>query len=196
MKGLNLPSILYILVTLLLLSGIATGAGNTSPSVAEEAEVQAFHSVNNASIALYAGQNALQAGQYEEALEQYNITTTLDPSWLAAWYLKAYALEQLNRSEEALVAVDRALSLDPSDRDSNELKADILDHLGRSNEAAKYRKIAETPSTIPSAPVPVTTTKKAPVHPFIVFLGLIGATAIVWRWEKGTTESMDRPTRR
>jgi hypothetical protein len=53
--------------------------------------------------------------------------TKLDPSWLAAWYLKAFSLHKLNRTEEALIAVDEALALDSSDRDSNNLKADILE---------------------------------------------------------------------
>lgn len=177
MKGQNFLSCGIILVTLILMSGTVTGARYTPTPTVDYAEIQAFNSVNDASLALYAGQNALQAGRYEEALVQYTRTTELDPSWMAAWYLKAYSLVKLNRSEEALTAVDQARVLDPSDRDSNNLKAEILENLGRWNEAANYRRTPVSSSPTPSAPLPVTTVKKSPLHLATILSGFLG---IAW----------------
>ena len=177
MKGPNLLSCGIILLTIVLMSGTVTGARYTPTPTVDYAEIQAFNSVNDASLALYAGQNALQAGRYEEALVQYTRTTELDPSWMAAWYLKAYSLVKLNRSEEALTAVDQALVLESSDRDSNNLKGEILENLGRRNEAANYRRTPESSSPTTSAPVPVTTVKKSPLHPATIVIGFI---SIAW----------------
>jgi len=185
MKGLNSLSWGIILVTLILMSGTVTGARYTPTPTVDYAEIQAFNSVNDASLALYAGQNALQAGRYEEALVQYTRTTELDPSWMAAWYLKAYSLVKLNRSEEALTAVDQALVLDPSDRDSNNLKAEILENLGRWNEAANYRMTSVSSSPTPSTPVPVTTVKKSPLHLATVLSGFLGIAWIAGKHGKG-----------
>lgn len=178
MKGLNLLSMGIIFVALVLLSGTVAGAGITPTPTVDYADIQAFNSVDNASLAIYAGQNALQAGRYGEALEQYTRATEMDPSWMAAWYLKAYSLVKLNRHEEALAAVNQALILDPSDRDSNNLKADILTNLGRGNEAVNYRVTPVSPSTTPSAPVPVTTVKQSPVHLVTIISGLLGTAWI------------------
>jgi tetratricopeptide (TPR) repeat protein len=154
---------------------------NMSP---EYADVQSFHSIDDASLALYEGQNALQNGHYAEALAAYTNATEYDPSFMAAWYLKAYSLTKLNRSQEALVAVDKALALDASDRDSNDLKADILTRLGRGSEAAQYRKTPVTPSAAASAPVTATTTKKAPLNPITLIASLFGIALIAGTYGK------------
>jgi tetratricopeptide (TPR) repeat protein len=133
---------------------------------------------------LYEGQNALQNGHYAEALAAYTNATEYDPSFMAAWYLKAYSLTKLNRTQEALVAVDKALALDPSDRDSNDLKADILTRLGRGSEAATYRRTTVTTTEHPSTPVPATTTKKAPLNPVTLIAGLFGIALIAGAYGK------------
>ncbi|MCU0629736.1 MAG: tetratricopeptide repeat protein [Methanoregulaceae archaeon] len=174
MKGITGLSWGIVLLSLLLVPVLVSGE-DTSPDLsAEYAEIQSFRSIDNASLALYAGQNALQAGRYEEALGEYTNVTELDPSWMAAWYLKAYSLTKLNRSQEALVAIDKALALDPTDRDSNNLKADILTGLGRGSEAGQYRRTPVAPPEAPSAPVTATTTKKAPIHTLTLIAGVFG----------------------
>ena len=166
---------LALLSALLILAGTGSGA-NFSDDIAAEAEVKAFSSVDNASLAVYAGQNALQSGRYDEAVEHFTEAVEADPSWMAAWYLKAYSLSRLNRTDEALAAVDQALAavdqallLDPKDRDSNNLKADLLESLGRGAEAARYRSLADTLSVTvqPTTPVTAEPTTKAPISPFV-----------------------------
>ena len=149
MKGLTtgILGLLILAFTIVPISALEINKYNISP---EYADVLSFHSLDNASLALYEGQNALQAGRYEEALSAYTNATESDPTFMAAWYLKAYTLTRLNRSSEALAAVDRALVLAPSDKDSNALKADILDSLGRKTEAAAYRVTLSTPPPYPS----------------------------------------------
>jgi tetratricopeptide (TPR) repeat protein len=148
---------------LLLIHAAAAGATFSPIASVDDPDVRSFHSIDNASRALYAGQNALQNGRYEEALEQYTIATTEDPTWTAAWYLRAYALVRLNRSHDALASVDRALALDPSDRDSNNLKAEILESMGRANDAEPYRRAAAASAASPAttAPPASPTTKSA-----------------------------------
>ncbi len=155
-----------------MLPGAVLGAAFSTDLSGADPDVQSFRSIDNASLALYAGQNALQNGRYEEALEQYTLATEADPSWLAPWYLKAYSLTKLNRYDEALVAVDRALAIDPDDRDSNDLKAGILEYLGRSGEAEKYRRTPAARQATPTGAVPATTPKGAPLSPAITVAGL------------------------
>lgn len=188
MQGLNYLSFIIILFALVLISGTVAGDVNATLPAAGGEEIQAFNSVNNASLSLHAGQNALQAGKYEEALEQYTITTELEPSWVAAWYLKAYSLEKLNRSGEALAAVNQALVLDPSDRDSNNLKADVLEHLGRADEAVKYQRTPAIPSAGPSSPVTATTARPAPMHPVSLISGLTGIIILAGVYDKKTRD--------
>jgi len=168
MKGCFTYLPIALLSALLVIAGTGSAA-NFSDEIAAEAEVRAFSSIVNASLAVYAGQNALQSGRYDEAVENFTEAVEEDPTWMAAWYLKAYSLTRLNRTEEALAAVDQALLLDPKDRDSNNLKADILDLLGRKDEGARYRTLAGTLSgTVqPTNPVAAETTTKAPVSPFV-----------------------------
>ena len=171
---------LALLSALLVLAGTGSGT-NFSDDIAAEAEVKAFSSIDNASLAVYAGQNALQSGRYDEAVEHFTKAVEEDPTWMAAWYLKAYSLVRLNRTEEALVAVDQALLLDPKDRDSNNLKADILESLDRRDEAARYRTLAGTLSVTvqPTSPVTAETTTKAPISPFFGLSSILIAACLI-----------------
>lgn len=157
-----------MLLALLVFSGTAIGQ-NFSDDIAAEAEVKAFSSVDNASLAVYAGQNALQSGRYDEAAGYFTEALEADPSWMAAWYLKAYSLEKLNRTDEALDAIDQALLLDPKDRDSNTLKAELLESRGRTEEAALYREVAAASQVSLQSTTPVTAlpTTKAPLSPIL-----------------------------
>lgn len=175
---------LALISALLVLSGTGSAA-NFSDNIAAEVEVKAFSSVDNASLAVYAGQNALQSGQYEEAVEHFTEAVEADPTWMAAYYLKAYSLTRLNRTEEALADVDQALLLDPKDRDSNNLKADILETLGRGEEAARYRSVAEASSAALQTTVPVTTlpVTRAPANLLVGLSAVLVAAYLLARRE-------------
>jgi tetratricopeptide (TPR) repeat protein len=154
-----------LLVALLALTGSVYG--DTAPEdIAAEAEVRSFSMLDNASLSLYAGQTALQQGDFEEALVQFSSVTEEDPSFTAAWYLKAYCLSELDRPEEALAAVDQALLLEPQDRDSISLKEDLLEKLGRGDEAAALRDSLGTGSSVAQNTTPVTPapTRKTPLN--------------------------------
>jgi len=184
MQGFTAGAWGILLLSLFLVPFSVSGVNISSDMSPEYADVWSFHSIDNASLALYEGQNALQNGRYNDALAAYTNATESDPSWMAAWYLKAYSLTKLNRSQEALAAVDKALFLDPSDRDSNNLKADILTQLGREYEAAQYRKIPLIPSAGPTASVMTTTTKKAPINPVTLIASLLGIAWITGTYGK------------
>jgi predicted Zn-dependent protease len=178
MGRLNLLFCMGFLLPLLLVSCTVSGLLNEPTPTIDTTDIEAFHSIDDTATALYAGQNALQNGRYEEALEQYTIATEKDPSWLAPWYLKAYSLEKLNRSQEALIAVDKALTLDPSDHDSNNLKADILEHLGKRKEAAQYRQKEALSQVTAVPPVSPQATQQSPVHLGIIIFGLMGGVSV------------------
>ena len=171
---------LVLLSVLLILSASGTAA-DFSGDIADEAEVRAFQSVDNASLAVYAGQNALRAGRYDEAVEHFTEAVEVDPSWMAVWYLKAYSLARLNRTDEALAAVDQALLLEPGDRDSNNLKADILESLGRGKEADQFRNVAIAGNTLNQTPAAVTSlpTTKAPLDTLVSVSSLLAAVCIL-----------------
>ena len=171
----------FTLLSALLVLAASGAAVNFSDDIAAEAEVRAFQSVDNASLAAYAGQDALQSGRYEEAVEHFSWAVEADPSWMAAWYLKAYSLARLNRSAEALAAVDQALLLDPGDRDSNNLRADILESLGRGEEAVRYRSAAAAGDPLPQTTGPVTSapTTKAPLNPLVSISSLLVAACLL-----------------
>lgn len=184
MRSIFLLSCGIILIAHISIFGIVSSLGPAPTPTIDSAEIEAFNSIDNASLAIYAGQNALQNGRYEEALEQYTIATEYDPSWIAAWYLKAFSLEKLNRSEKALIAVNQALSIDETDRDSNNLKADILDNLGRADEAVQFRKRAVPSSTTSLAPVSVTPTNKSSIPLIITITGML-VCVLIWRKNGG-----------
>lgn len=174
----------YLSLTLLsaLLVLAASGAAANYPDdIAAEAEVLAFQSVDNASLAVYAGQNALLAGRYDEAVEHFTEAVEADPSWMAAWYLRAYSLARLNRTDEALASVDQALLLNPGDRDSNNLRAGILESLGRGEEAVRYRSEAAAGDPLPQTTGPVTSapTTKAPLNPLVSISSLLVAACLL-----------------
>jgi tetratricopeptide (TPR) repeat protein len=180
MRGLKFPSNVIFLIFLTMLAAAVSGAVPPTTGPIQDADIASFHSIDNASMAVYEGQNALQNGRYEEAVTQFTIASQLDPSWLAAWYLKAYSLQKLNRSEEALSTIDQALVLDPSDRDSNNLKADILEAMGRPAEAARFRvRVTSLPS--PSTPVPAATPHKSSLDPVIWLSGVLAIAYIARR---------------
>lgn len=184
MQGFTVITGGILLLSLVLVPFMVSGLNISSDIPPEYADVRSFHSIDDASLALYEGQNALQNGQYDVALAAYTNATELDPSWVAAWYLKAYSLTKLNRTAEALVAVDKALVLDPSDRDSNNLKADILTRLGRGDEAVQYRRTIPAVTALPGTPVPATTVKKSPVNPVTLIAGLLGVAWIAGKYKK------------
>ncbi len=171
---------LVLLSALLVLAGNSSGA-NFSDDIAAGAEIKAFSSIDNASLAVYAGQNALQSGRYDEAVEHFSEAVEADPSWMAAWYLKAYSLAMLNRTNEACAAVDQALLLDPFDRDSNNLKADILESLGRDEEAARFRDVAAGGGSIsqPDVPIMPPPTTKSPLNPLVSVSTLLVVACLI-----------------
>lgn len=165
-----------MLLAFLIFAGSVHAEDDTG-DIAAEAEVKAFSSVDNASLALYAGQNALRGGRYDEAAAYFTEAVKADPSFLAAWYLKAYSLRQLNRTREAMAAVDQALLLDPNDRDANRLRAELLESLGRGDDAARYQSAAPPGHAAPlnATPATVISPSKAPVSPFICLFAIMVA---------------------
>ncbi len=176
----------YLPVMLLAALLVLTGSvyGDTAPDdIAAEAEVRSFSMLDNASLSIYAGQTALQQGDFEEALVQFTSATEEDPSFMAGWYLKAYCLSELDRPEEALAAVDQALLLEPQDRDSISLKADLLEKLGRGDEAAALRNNLVTGSSAVQNTSPVTPspTQKTPLNCCAGLPAILAAAHLIGR---------------
>lgn len=70
-----------------------------------------------------AASQAIQAKEFEKAIEFYDKTLSLDPNASQAYYNKGLALRNLNRSEEALTQYDLAISASRKTNNSQVLKA-------------------------------------------------------------------------
>ena len=66
------------------------------------------------------GEESFKLGQFEEAVEFYNMCIQINPNLSGAYNNKGLALRKLNKYEEAIHCFDRAINLDHSD--SNALK--------------------------------------------------------------------------
>ena len=81
------------------------------------------------------GQQALNAGNYAEALTYYDNALALDKNYAAALAGKAVALNGLERYTEAIMSADQALALKPSEQNALNARAYALFRLGRYAEA-------------------------------------------------------------
>jgi len=78
-----------------------------------------------ADVALREGIKLSKAGKYEEAIECYTQSVSLDPKNCDVYVAKGAALANLGNYAEALDDFDKALSIDPSDRNAIEYKKRI-----------------------------------------------------------------------
>jgi tetratricopeptide (TPR) repeat protein len=70
-----------------------------------------------------AGNQALQAKEFERAIELYDKSITVQPTFAQAHYNKGLALRNLSRGEEALVEFDQAIKLSTASRNNQILEA-------------------------------------------------------------------------
>jgi tetratricopeptide (TPR) repeat protein len=75
------------------------------------------------------------AGNYIEALVNFNRALTLEPDDCAIWVFRSVVLVHLERYAEALVSCDRALALKPKDSEALLFRGVALQRLGRYQEA-------------------------------------------------------------
>lgn len=70
-----------------------------------------------------AGNQALQAKEFDRAIELYDKTITVQPTFAQAFYNKGLALRSLNRGEDALEQFDQAIKLATTSRNNQILDA-------------------------------------------------------------------------
>jgi len=92
-----------------------------------------------------AGNQALQAKEFDRAIELYDKTITVQPTFAQAYYNKGLALRNLNRGEEALAQYDKAIQLATASRNSqiqeaatNAARNYLLVSAAAMKEAKKY----------------------------------------------------------
>ena len=85
-----------------------------------------------------------EKGEYEKAIENYDIAIDLKPNYEDAWYNKGVNLGKLERHNEAIACYDKALDLNPNDEKAWHNKGVMLERLERHEEAiACYDKAIE-----------------------------------------------------
>lgn len=93
--------------------------------------------------ALYMGNFHYNRKEYDEALEFYDWTIALKPSYFEAWYNKGFALDELGKYEEAITCYDKALEIREDDVKYLRSKGATLSKLGKKEEAVKCYDKAE-----------------------------------------------------
>lgn len=81
------------------------------------------------------GNSFLKQGKNAEAVQQYNLALSIDPTLSVAWYNKAIALDRLGRYSDALEAYHRTLALSPNDDTAWNNMGILLDKMGKYDEA-------------------------------------------------------------
>ncbi len=84
------------------------------------------------------GNEALQQGMYDQAIEYYDRVLALDPNHVMALYNKGSILDDLGRYQEAIEYYDTALAIDPNHINALNGKGVALVNLGRHQEAIEY----------------------------------------------------------
>lgn len=108
---------------------------NNLMSEANEPPPAAFHKTKEQwleegkKLALYAPQ------RFEEGLTAFEQAISLDPGYVAAWWMKGYTLRALKRYQEALAAFEHTISLDAAATEAYNGKGSILFDLKLYDEA-------------------------------------------------------------
>ena len=80
------------------------------------------------------------AGQFSEALAEFNAALAIDPNQPGIVARTGDCLVRLNRNEEALAAYERAIEIDPGDASLYAQKGVVLSRLGRTAESQEFFK--------------------------------------------------------
>lgn len=89
------------------------------------------------------GEEALNAGRYEEALRIYNEILKKRPDHAGYWMKRAGALVCLERDQEAIESFDRSIAIHPLDAAAWINRGVLLHEMGRDEEAAASLAKAE-----------------------------------------------------
>jgi len=90
------------------------------------------------------GVTMFDAGQYSEALAEFNAALAVDPNQPGIHARAGDCYLRLNRNEEALEAYDKALDLDPGDASLYAQKGVVLGRLGKASESQEmFKRSAE-----------------------------------------------------
>ena len=90
------------------------------------------------------GVTMFDAGQYSEALAEFNAALAVDPNQPGIHARAGDCYLRLNRNEEALAAYDKALDLDPGDASLYAQKGVVLGRLGKASESQEmFKKSAD-----------------------------------------------------
>jgi len=90
------------------------------------------------------GVTMFDAGQYSEALAEFNAALKLDPKQPGIIARAGDCYLQLDRNEEALEAYDNALAIDPGDASLYAQKGVVLSRLGKASESQEmFQRSAE-----------------------------------------------------
>ncbi len=108
------------------------------------ADVEAMKKINEAKRAYNNGNNAYKLGQYSDAIESYDKSISLDPTFYLAYYGKGLALKKLRKYNEAIEAFRLCNEQNPSYANAYIELGKIYDRLGQDDSAiATYKAAVE-----------------------------------------------------
>ncbi len=79
--------------------------------------------------------SAVEEGRFDEILQQVDGSLEIAPHLQFGWFLRGYALYELNRYEEAIASIDRGLGIELNDPEAWHLRGVALSELGKYEEA-------------------------------------------------------------
>jgi tetratricopeptide (TPR) repeat protein len=90
------------------------------------------------------GVNLAKAGQYEQAIAEFDKAIELDPNYTAAYANRGNVYSQIGQHDKAIADCNKAIELDPDDAEVYGNRAAVYSHMGEHDKAiADYNKAIE-----------------------------------------------------
>ena len=118
-------------------TGPVQAAGSSSSSTRSAKQPSAYDQ----------GVQAVEAGNYERALELMEQVVRSEPDNADAWNYVGFSNRKLNRFEQALTAYQRALKIDPEHRGANEYLGELYLQMGELDKASERLRVLDKACT-------------------------------------------------
>lgn len=118
-------------------AGPVLAAGSSSSSTRSSAQPSIYDQ----------GVQAVEAGEYQRALELLEQVVGAEPENADAWNYIGFSSRKLNRFEQALAAYQKALNIDPEHRGANEYLGELYLQMGDLDRARERLRVLDKACT-------------------------------------------------